>query len=204
MIILWLYELCSWIWPLIKVWQGRETTGKHLAKIFLCLINQPQFIHSCLKGHVFSSSKLPSPRLSLSPLRLGWVNSDAQHRARWRQHCICPVSYTAFSASHRDFCQSLYWVRYISLISVTLRVLIAWRNWSVESSGSVQLLIPCTGTDCISSTFLSQFFHVVETILTVCTLYGKCAEGYGHHLTLEDGGLPGWSTSKSSLCCHLW
>ena len=54
----------------------------------------------------------------------------------------------------------------------------------------VQLLIPCTGIDCISSTFLRLVFHVVETVLTVCTLtvYGNRAEGYGHHLTLKNGG----------------
>lgn len=134
MIVLWLYELCAWIWPLIKVWQGREKTRKHLAKIFLCKINQPQFIHSFLKGQVFLSSKLPSPRVSLASLPLGWVNSGAQQRAGWRQHCVCPVSCVLFQ--HQVWCVLVFAMSYVSLISVTLGVLIAWSQ--LISSGAVR------------------------------------------------------------------
>jgi len=50
---------------------------------------------------------------------------------------------------------------------------------SVPLALLVQLLIPCTSTGCVSSTFLSLFFHAVETVLTACTytVYGNRAEG---------------------------
>lgn len=94
---------------------GRKQENILLRFSCVRLISPSSFTH--LWKVMFSRrQKLPGARLSLASLRLGWTNSDAQHRARWRQHCIWPVSRDAFSACECDLCQCLQWDTRLRLV----------------------------------------------------------------------------------------
>lgn len=81
---------------------GRKQENILLRFSCVRLISSSSFTH-LWKVMFFRHQSCPVWDSPLLPLQLGWVI----HWARWMQHCICPESCNAFSASQCDLCWGL-------------------------------------------------------------------------------------------------